>query len=806
RQKKIITECWNYMLGTDSRPDVNFGPASGDIRSIPVRIAALEESVRNLNGKKTAAGEAIEKLCRLASETDFSTLMTEDLKTVTESQLENLEQIFKAASGYQNRLEPAKEATSSFRDNIPYYRSVMSFIKYITPLEGLYALLDELLKEINSQKRITGSLSFKDAGEMALKVLLENEDIRNQEKRAYKKIMIDEFQDNNGKNRDLLYILALKDGEFEDKGKCVISAGEDGSLVSAIIEKNSSGTIINDRREEGKLFFVGDEKQSIYKFRGADVSVFNELTASGENSILAMNCNFRSTPFLLSAFNRIFAGGQGIFLNGNTGKADYEAYYERPALKYGLEKLPELNASNIPLHACFVNSNFLKNAEDSDRYIPAKEQSAYNMARKISSLAKKGASWSDFAILDKSRTDRKIITKYLNMFNIPYSLDENRDIFQEAIVNDFYSFLRLCVYPSDVNSYAAYLCSPLAGLNEKDVEQILSIMIPDDDPDFVFNAEEYTFPERIKTALSEDKFNKFLKAIDFYRENAHKVLRQKITLTLTELWHKKGYKYETFLDPNLNLLSEQFDMLFELSRSADENQKSVSWFIDELNKLKSVFTSADSDLSASDITYPVEQDSAVSIMTIHKSKGLQFRHVFIWGCTDVTAKTTSKHYSDEKTGFAFTTPDGENFFKLRTKNLALLMETAEYRRLIYVAVTRAEEDAWITGLWNPEAKESKSAFRLFENLAMKYYSPAFKEDPSVRKNKIYFTEGAPFDFEDVHCITYDEIAGSLAHNDLDETRAEKIESSQGKYAQAEELSFNCSAVPHKTPSGLEDDD
>ena len=126
--------------------------------------------------------------------------------------------------------------------------------------------------------------------------------------------MIDEFQDNNELQKDLLYLLAERDGESAD------------------------GIPASDSLAVDKLFFVGDEKQSIYRFRGADVSVFKRLSAelasandsgSGSNSgsgsgEIVLSSNYRSAARLIGFFNDFFSA---VMPRGGEAARDFAASY-----------------------------------------------------------------------------------------------------------------------------------------------------------------------------------------------------------------------------------------------------------------------------------------------------------------------------------------------------------------------------------------------------------------------------------------------------------------------------------------------
>src|SRR6056297_4060092 len=93
--------------------------------------------------------------------------------------------------------------------------------------------------------------------------------------------MIDEFQDNNDLQRQLLYLLAERS---ELSADCIP---------------------LPEELDRNKLFFVGDQKQSIYRFRGADVAVFRRLSQDIDG-LLTLDTNYRSEPALIQFFNALF--------------------------------------------------------------------------------------------------------------------------------------------------------------------------------------------------------------------------------------------------------------------------------------------------------------------------------------------------------------------------------------------------------------------------------------------------------------------------------------------------------------------
>lgn len=757
-QKNILCEFWNYYIcGKGPIPSlkVNFNEAleeGAEFRGVPVIynfnsiLRDAQSYIENADPKdKFYIGffQAFQQITALA-EKDFTPISADNDFSDPEiqQQVNTLNKIFEIWGTIKHNAGAKKQELKPFsqyvRDYfIPYTYCIVQSILQFDSTKALFELMDTFLAQVNHSKRISGNLTFADISELALKVLEENEDIRTQEQNSFSQIMIDEFQDNNGKNRDLLFMLC---GDKE------------------------------------KLFFVGDEKQSIYKFRGADVSVFNQLKNSPNISETApMTYNYRSTLEMITAFNLMFDGDVSVFNNATTD--DFEATYTNKAYKYDPKTrkvIPEpvLTEKTVPVHLELLNSNLLL-----DEHLNAKDQQAYFIAKTIHDQINENPELkpSDYAILEKSRTDRAYITKWLNYFNISYSQDMNKSLFADGPVNDIYNYLRLCVYPADKNAQAAYMASPFCGM---DINQVLNKLA--------------------ENRLEEIQGN----TTEFHIPNQDEILSQSLCKTLEDLWINQGYYYETILNQNTAQYASDFDMLFELARQCDSDGKSISWFVDQLSLIKdaeSGYSSDDQEIDASELTFPLEKEEGVQIMSIHKSKGLQFNKVFLYGCINMRGKAdTNRFFFDEQFGVSFTSSKGENLFYVLQKELADKKELAEIRRQIYVGVTRAINTLYIVGCWNQ--KPSDSNLRLFENMIFNYY-PELKDTPDIFIENLPYNSKSPFAYHGIVPVTKAD-----AYKEVDYSSRNKIidmESVHNAYEKTTVVTTKECISNRKTPSSLE---
>lgn len=624
---------------------------------------------------------------------------------------------------------------------------------------GLYRLLDEFASMLNRSKRLSGKLSFKDIADMAMRILIEQEDIRSQEKMAYSKIMIDEFQDNNGRDRDLLYLLAEREDFFVRPDPAVAD-----SLHQAL-----RGNIVGD-----KLFFVGDEKQSIYKFRGADVAVFNQLKDDLGTGMLQMNNNYRSLPELLSFFNQLFGGFlpsgddcSGSFVFGRESQDLFGATYPSEAKASKVDtnthadlELPFLKEDNCKARVCMFNSAFLEEDKGTDSLLPIQDQIAYFIASKIK-LAHDADSvanpYSSFAVLDRSRTDRSALIRWMSVFGIPYSLDQQGALFQEAPVNDVYAMLRLCVYPSDKKAFTSVLASPFVSLSDTGCQLVLAGYAARYDKGQAWQAFSPKMDEALRSDLSPEEYGRYKDAGGRFALFREESLQDRICRTLDRLWNASGYRYNLLLGQSESLLSEHFDLLFEMARKADEAGHSLAWFVDQLGAIRDKrpgFFKVDLDEDISNVEYPVEKSDSVSVMTIHKSKGLQFRHVFVLGCCGgVKSEAIEDFFFDVDYGLSvrLRTSGGNPFFERRKDELKRMAEE-EFKRIFYVAVTRAEEDVCIVGDWK-ETKTEKDMNELpmMQRIICSYYEDA--RSAAFQVGKDVFVPGAPFFFQSIQPVS-----------------------------------------------------
>ncbi|MDR1469736.1 MAG: UvrD-helicase domain-containing protein [Spirochaetaceae bacterium] len=587
-----------------------------------------------------------------------------------------------------------KDEMNALRERFALFVPLAVFIVQKDTMEALCGLLNTFENIVFDRKRREGSLSYADVAALARRILLEDKELRREEKETFSSIIIDEFQDNNALQRDILYLLAEKHGAEQD------GVPDENNII------------------DGKLFFVGDEKQSIYKFRGADVSVFRELQHRFPSGHFTLQTNFRSSHNLIGFFNAVFGG-----TNYSETKDKLPALFPAVFASAHTDDVPSYEAEYTPLQTseakkqvdgkavvCLFPALGSRNKGDEDDEEDEAEHAeteAVFVAKKIRALKESGRyQYRDIAILVRSHTNEHFFEKHLRIQGIPYTNENLTASVSIDPVADLYALLRLVSYPTDRLAYAEVLRSPFVGLS---FGGMLSALKAYDKA-----KEDPPTPFAETASLSEEDRKKFDNGRKLYLETKNRSINGSIQELIAYLWYAQGYRYEVLWHKETRAYYNGYHVLFALAVKADNAGSSLAPFTETLKTLLDrprFFSGADRDKSwLDDLIVPFEKEDALSLMTIHKSKGLEFPVVFVCGCGDGRKKTESSFVMKNEDGSITVTPIfplefagfdpkkvKKNYFRENAKDEENAKETAELRRLLYVAMTRAEEEIYLTG-------------------------------------------------------------------------------------------------------------
>lgn len=573
-------------------------------------------------------------------------------------------------------IRPSKRTGGSASESVVLYKELVDeFARQRNGLEetsatlasrelirGMLNLCDLFQGELLARKRASGMLSFQDVVEIAVRALIESPEIRAFYKKRYRYIMIDEFQDNNDLQKRLLYLLA----ERSDRRVSEVPGVDD--------------------LEPDKLFFVGDEKQSIYAFRGADVSVFKRLEEEIEQAggrTIRLAKNYRSHPAIVDFVNETFP-----------------LIMENPSESY--------EARFAPTTAGRVNGRGAGSAESSIRlfyggYDPnpspgsahSDDAEAYHIARFIRESVEQGslrlidrggsrsARYEDFALLMRSTSNQIRYERLFRRFGIPYSTQSVRSLFLEAPLNDFYNLLQLVVYPEDRSAYAAFLRSPLVKLSD---EGLIRALLASGAP---FDAT----PE----GLSDSDARRLDAGAALYRSIAGKADVAPIAELVFDIWYRYGYRYLFLKDAAYHGYLEYYDYFQKMASDADARGEPLALFLDtvrpNLGKYERLL----------DVTILKDERPGVQLLTIHTAKGLEFPIVILANAGNTgraASEARAPFYLSKRFGLTLRVTESGNYFYRVGEEEAKRKEAAELKRLLYVAMTRAQSHLVLSGCHN----------------------------------------------------------------------------------------------------------
>lgn len=524
-------------------------------------------------------------------------------------------------------------------------------------MEAYYGLVCEYEEELFSRKRTAGTLSFNDVMQLAIRILKDEVHIRDRFKSRFDSVMVDEFQDNNDDYRKLIYLLCER--QYDE--------GEERAY-------DSEGIPSLQALSKNKIFLVGDEKQSIYRFRGADVSVFKRLSSEICTAPIELRKNWRSEPAIIHFCNHAFPT-----VMENLDGEDYEASYiplePRDAIipKSRIALLhPDLSNddataghSNIECEANVV-AQFIADICSGKTPFLVPDDSDKTLLRPPRP--------NEIGLLLKVGSHQAVFEKALTAKEIPYTVSEARSLVSDSVANDFYSALQTCVYTYDRISYAAYLKSPFCSFTDSELQIVL---------------DEKRSPEEILPELSLrlERVNENLSLL-FKIASCGSICR-----TLDYMWYDMGYR-DYMLSRTLNRpYADHFDYLYALAVDYDSKGQTLVDFLDYLRPLL-----GRGSTKTKEVTVFKEDVSGVQIMTVHKSKGLAFKVVIVADMHSGAKGPSGFQPNNYKLGddvFLSYERGTDSVGAMHNPVKDILsprekgMDNAETKRILYVAATRA---------------------------------------------------------------------------------------------------------------------
>ncbi len=598
-------------------------------------------------------------------------------------------------SGFAHRRAPGAgkaEDIQTIKETVAVYRELrsklcmaLSILLAQDQLHAVLAFMQEFVTRYQREKRSSGILTFADVSTLAVTMLAEDKTLRAFYKKKFRYIMIDEFQDNNAQQKAMLYLLAER------------------------LDREGDGIPLPEDLQKDKLFFVGDEKQSIYRFRGSDVRVFKQLSgelASIGGETITLGRNYRSEPDLIGLFNTMFAS---IMKNeGESYEADFSTLEYRsasPGVQSSCTLLikpyqesggdeEEEEASSVEAEAYTIAKMVRQMLESDEFLIPSKEGPRRPVA-------------SDIALLLRTTSNQLSFEKAFRRFNIPYTVQAARSLMLEAPANDLYAMLQLTLYPEDKQAYATVLRSPFCNLSDWAITHVVQ------EPLF-----------SLLPILSEDDSERLAAFGAFYQRLYQAVGSESLSTLALMLWYESGYYLSLVSNPQYQVYVEHFAFFHRLAQIQEEQGKSVSQFVDFLRR------NLVQNEKIDQLEVIKEQESGLQIMSIHKSKGLEFPIVIV-GNTASKGKGGGDYFSTfldiPIPHYLSATYHVSATKRERVRHAGPLfagseeqdMEIAELKRLLYVAMTRAETHLILSGAFSKNNRgldPSKKADTLLQML------------------------------------------------------------------------------------------
>ncbi len=568
------------------------------------------------------------------------------------------------------------EQIRASRDDIALYVDTLKQIVSSIICNDIVKWLSPAVTDFRKHLRDSGTIGFDDLLILCRDMLRDSKVARDYFKSRYDYVHIDEFQDTDPIQVEILFYLCEA--------------------------RKSHGNKWHELElEPGKLFVVGDPKQSIYRFRGADVRIYNRVARMIEEKgkKLAITRNFRSRPTILSEVNAVF---ELVMQGGSDDEAQYVA------LEPAEDAVTDPMAVELLLPP--ISYNYAaQNAAQSAAHEAAAIANHIALQREVNTKF----CYSDVAILMRTGTKVVQLQEALSAQGIPFISFMNSAFTSRVEIESLITILTAVANPQHTVATIGTLRSPWFSLSDDDIfgHKLAG-------RGFVYT-DAQSADDPVCAALRElNKWHTLSKQIE-----PSTLIEELLAAFPIDIIY--GLKSEGVLRV------QNIQTLIELVRRLEQGGvKSLSAIVDRISDMQRLVQST--ELEARD-----DSMKAVQLLTLHKSKGLEFKCVYLYNYNEKVRShgewLLHKSLDNEPHQLGISGSDG-----FRTRNWDAVdaanksAEGAELQRLLYVGMTRAKDKLVLPLGWSRSGKQPSIPVALKERYSLDEHSrPTLKDTKAI---------------------------------------------------------------------------
>lgn len=535
------------------------------------------------------------------------------------------------------------------------------------PLLTLLRLTKKFMEAYGMAKRERNIVDFNDLEQLALSILYEDDENGCRRRSAaaeelsdyFEEIMIDEYQDSN---------------RVQD------------ALMSALSRDGRPGYAPN-------MFMVGDVKQSIYRFRNACPELFIEKYLSyssgpGTQRRIDLHQNFRSRSSVLEGVNAVFDRVMRADIGGVAYDADARLQTGRVFPEAGVRA-----AGKIDAYVLVDNKDMAGEGRQALECI----QDMVNTDNPYFVLGEDGyrpVQYRDIVILIRSvRTMGQPVFETLTAAGIPVVMEHTQGFFETREIGLMAAMLQVLDNPRQDIPLAAVLAGPMFDFTE---EELAKIRLNARDKS-LFDSLSAFFENAGTDSALWDKISHFMDTLEKLRE---KISYVTVTELMEDIYSETGIYETVMMMPGGAQRTANMDLLMELAREFDETAyHGLYQFVHYINRIR------EQKEEMGEVNIVGEGENAVRIMTMHKSKGLEFPVCILMGLGRDLAKKRQSTPLIVHPELGIASPIWDTVKHTKKDNLFCSVLTrlnakedlGEELRVLYVAMTRAEEKLILIG-------------------------------------------------------------------------------------------------------------